>query len=179
MKAITGYAVWFWAMVYGSKNIENRTLKNKGVPAIVLHRGPLLLHASKKTPPEEYRRAREIIEKLSPGIVVPEPEELPHGCIIGRARAVGYLTSLNELFWGVENRPMPIAGSGIDLRWKFQGSYALVLEDRVPVTPVPCKGALGLWSVPPSVLAALGLDEQGQAIRRDDPRQMSLPYEKE
>lgn len=176
MRAITGYAVWFWAMLHAGKGLENRRRADGREPMIVLHRGPLLLHTSQTTPPEEYRRARQIIEELSPGVVVPEPDELIHGHVIGRARAVGHVTAANELLWGEDRRAIPIAGSGIDLRWKFDGSCALVLEDRTPIAPIPCRGYQGLWTVPDDVLAAIGIDAAGHAIVRRDPRQMTLPF---
>lgn len=50
-------------------------------------------------------------------------------------------------------------------RW-FAGPWGWVLADvRVLAEPVPCKGALGLWRLPPEVALAVGLElEKQQAV---------------
>ncbi len=41
-------------------------------------------------------------------------------------------------------------------RWYVRGNWAWVLKKRRPLrTPISCKGALGLWDLPPRVRAAI------------------------
>ena len=64
---------------------------------------------------------------------VPAPEDCAFGAIIGFA----------DLVDCVEHHPS---------KW-FQGPFGYVLANPRPLkTPIPCKGALGFWKVPPEIL---------------------------
>lgn len=86
----------------------------------------LAIHAGKKRDDEALY--------LSQGIR--PPGTLPSAAIVATAHLVGYVTESDD-------------------RWFF-GPFGWQLDDvRVLAMPIPCKGALGLWRLPPDVLAAI------------------------
>lgn len=133
-KAISIRAPWWWFVLHAGKDLENRDRRWH-------YRGPILLHASKwfgnrevdETFKDVYCRLRELgrapdINPPSPAVSLRTLREAC-GCIVGRATVVDCITSSSS-FW-------------------FCGPFALVLRDVVPLaTPIPFKGALGLFDVP-------------------------------
>lgn len=54
------------------------------------------------------------------------------------------------------------AARALASEWYVPGQVAWVLRDTIPLsTPIPCKGALGLWHVPDVARAALGGEQTG------------------
>jgi hypothetical protein len=131
VKALSIRQPYVAAILAGRKSVEVR-----GGPTH--HRGPLLLHASRRW----GRRERAELERLrSRGVrlLEPEPEEL--GAIVGRATLV-------------DCRPLEPG----DLRRALvddaePGRFAWVLEDVRRLDPVPYRGHLFLFDVPDSALA--------------------------
>lgn len=133
-KAISIRAPWWWFILRAGKDLENRDRAWH-------YRGPILLHASKcwvqRDIVADFRNvwadlaSRDMTPKLGPAT---SPVSLrmmrdAGGCIVGRANVVDCITASSS-YW-------------------FQGTYALVLRDVVALeTPVPFKGALGLFDVP-------------------------------
>lgn len=144
MRALTVQQPWAWAIVHGGKDVENRT-------QLWSHRGELAIHAGMRVSErgldswllqEAWRRAGE------PPIVTSEV-----GAIIG-------LVDLVDAHLAVEC----VDEHGVMCSPWAESSYDehggktrrdivhLVLENPRPLaTPVPCRGALGLWAVPPGV----------------------------
>jgi hypothetical protein len=123
MKALSIRQPWVHAILHQGKDVENRVWTCK-------FRGWLAIHASKK--PE--RKA------LFPsGVRIPPLGELDYSAICGMARVVDMISESRSMwFW------RPDAGI-INFGW--------VLDDVTALKePVACKGALGLWDVPPSVV---------------------------
>lgn len=136
MKALTIREPWASLIVHGPKRIENRkTLRH--------FRGPLLIHAGAELPPVEYTAALSFAGYLRTAM------SLPGRGIIGICDVVDCLEPGNP-------RDLP----GVDLRWWQPDCYGLVLANVRPLPFVPCKGRLGLWTVPSEVMAQLGLEEQ-------------------
>lgn len=154
MRAITVRQPWAWAIAAGHKLVENRSA---GFPAT--YRGPLLIHASKAWSKR--------------GGTDPRIKGRWHGLRLGsdldavdfRDR-LGVVLALAELTdahpdtgccrpWGESE----YVGSDQQLH---RGVLHLLLEDvrRLP-EPVPCRGALGLWTPPADVLAVVS-DQLGQ-----------------
>lgn len=159
------------------KRIENRTAWRD-----CNYRGPLWLHASATTGVDFDMAARGLREIMlasgDPDVFLRfetkyltlksvraakwqsrEPryaptEALPMGAIVGRCVLDGVISSENEFKNYVERGP-----GGREARarrekqrmWWF-GGFALVLDEVVPIEPVPCKGALGLWTVSADVI---------------------------
>jgi len=123
-KAITVCQPWAWA-IFGPKRFENRRWKTD-------YRGPLLIHAGKST------------EWMEPGLAalkrlgITPPAELPMGAIVGRVELVDCLP--------VREFPRDPFASG-PICW-------CLARPRRLLTPIPYKGAQGLFGVPDRVLAA-------------------------
>src|SRR5215208_6447735 len=88
------------------------------------HRETIAIHASGNLDKDAV---------LPEGIDKPDIEDLRRGAIIG----------LVDIVDVVREHPS---------KW-FVGPYGFVLENPQPLSrPIPCKGALGFWRVPPDVL---------------------------
>lgn len=124
MKALSIRQPWAWLIVNGFKDIENRSWNTK-------YRGPLLIHAAKGMTVDEYEfcflYARDRL------ILLPTPQALPRGGIVGIADIVG-----------VTDKPLS--------RW-FMGPLGFELANQKPLPFVPYRGALGLFDVPDEVTA--------------------------
>ncbi len=164
MIAISIRQPWVWAILHLGKRIENREQRWR-------YRGEVMLHASSfgrftdaqlRTQLERGEFAptkpqNEVLDELESAFdmakdsgVVNPPKVTPRvlfgdhsGAIVGRARIVDC----------VENSDS----------WWFVGPFGLVLEDVRPIaTPVPCKGALGLWAVPADVALRIEAERKSQ-----------------
>lgn len=123
--AISIRAPWWWFILHGGKDIENRDWPTR-------FRGPVLIHAGKWFRAEEVRDdfmiARDIATKA--GITLPSVSlrDLRDGC--------GTLVGTAEITGCVERSDSP---------WFF-GRYGFVLAHAKPLaTHIPCKGALGFF----------------------------------
>lgn len=138
MKALSIRQPWVWAILHAGKRIENRSWW-------ATFRGRFLIHASKGCTRAEYDEAAEWIDMATmgtqlSGIEIPPLSELPRGMIVGAATVVDCL--------GAES-------DATDDPW-FCGPCGLVLDNVVPLTePIPCKGELGFFNVPPEVEAEI------------------------
>lgn len=117
VKALSIRQPWAWLIVHGHKNIENRTWTTK-------HRGPLLIHASKRLDRNDVDAARAICRELNIDI----PDEADFGGFVGIAQMVDV----------VHYSPSP---------W-FNGPIGFVLADAQPIPFVDFPGKLGLFDVP-------------------------------
>jgi hypothetical protein len=121
MKVLTIKQPWVHAILHEGKDIENRSWQRN-------FRGWLALHSSGQ--PDGFAR-------FPRGHRIPDLENLPCSAICGVARVVDIVTkSRSKWFW----RP---ADSSVNFGW--------VLTDATALTQsIPCKGALGLWTLTPS-----------------------------
>jgi len=81
MKALSIRQPWAWLIVYGFKNVENRTWRTS-------YRGPLLIHAGTRVDPVGYDVAFQL------GVVV--PDDLDLGGIIGQVDIVDCVESMDS-----------------------------------------------------------------------------------
>lgn len=127
MKAITLIRPWPWAILHAGKRIENRSW------APSLKPGDLLaIHAGNKW---DQVDANWIARYFN--ISVPSKADHVAGAIVGIARFVGVVyKSPNEWFFG------PVG-------W--------LLDDVRAIDPIPCRGALGLWSPSADIQAQIKL----------------------
>ncbi len=129
---------WGWVILYGGKRLENRTRR------LTFPRSPIFLHASAGMSRKYYDETIAMVAEIAPGLVVPQPEALERGGIIGQARIVS--CAANDLTPQRERDP-----------WAMRGQYGYRLVDVRPLRFVPCAGMLGFWKVPEDVAAlALG-----------------------
>ncbi len=121
MKAISIKQPWAWLILEGIKPVENRSWK-------FVHRGPLLIHASKTIDYEGYGW----VETNFSGIGMPSVINLKTGGIIGKVNVTDCVTS----------HPSP---------W-FCGPFGLVMEDPEKLDYVQFRGMPGLFDVPDSLI---------------------------
>lgn len=160
MKALSLLQPWASLIVAGPKNIENRRWH---LPKAMLGE-TWLVHASARIDRGEIESARRVLEELCefdeslmqmPDAATFLASDLPLGGIIGIVRSTACLCPST---WGLDMREKH--------PWWFEGQHGFVLEDRHPLPFVPCKGALGFWTVPDDVLRQLGLSDAAKKMRR-------------
>ena len=133
-KALSIRAPWWWFILHGGKDIENRDWSAR-------YRGPVLIHASKwwslKRVEEEATFAECLVRAgEGSGRITYRKMRDAGGCIVGRAEIVDCVTQS-------------------DSPW-FAGEYGFVLANPVAFAkPVPCKGMLSFFTVPEEVLAQI------------------------
>jgi hypothetical protein len=135
VKALTIRQPYADAIVHGPKRVENRTRRTH-------LRGPILIHAGATTYAAVGRLAIEEITGQDPDTTWPGVR----GAIIGTARLTGcHIADGCCRPWGQTNtiRSEPYT-------WHWTLADVLALPE-----PVPAKGALGFWTPPPAVLAAV------------------------
>ena len=132
-KAISVRAPWWWFILYGGKDIENRNWPTR-------FRGTVYLHAS------TWWRGSEVFEDIEYAYAITRRKwELTtdqmvlnrgRGCIVGKVDIVDCVTTSSS-------------------PWFF-GKYGFVLRNPVTFSrPVPCKGALGFFRVSDDVIAQI------------------------
>ncbi|NSX15008.1 ASCH domain-containing protein [Cupriavidus taiwanensis] len=134
MKALSIRQPWAWLIVNGHKDVENRTWPTR-------HRGRFLIHASQGMTRREYEEVEEYVDGINlehlmqrtgkPRIVVPPPETLARGGIVGEARLFSCVPSIDR-----------------QSVWHMPGHYGFQLADAKPLPFVPIKGKLGFFEVP-------------------------------
>lgn len=135
MKALSVSQPWATAIASGLKKIETRSW----APA---YRGRLVIHASARNTFYFDRQAYEVIYNLMPSA------NFEHGAIVAVATLFACVRT-EEIRDGISERER-LLGDYSDGRW------AWLLHHVLWVDPVPCKGKLGLWTLPEDVEAALG-----------------------
>lgn len=114
IKALSIQQPWAWLVAQGYKNVENR-----GWPTH--HRGPVLIHASKRPDPRIADITAAIWERF--GILI--PDTLEYGGIVGMATIID-CTQRSDSPW-------------------FRGPYGFILRDASPLPFTPCTGQLGFF----------------------------------
>ncbi len=131
MKALTLRPAWAWAVIFGGKNIENRSW-------YTAYRGPLVIHAGSSHGPHGEDDV-EKIEEIS-GLVMPDE--------IDMRAAIG----LVELVHVEHCAPYVQA---CDSPWAAQGGFHWTFENpRAFSHPVDYKGSLRLWEFPNVLISA-------------------------
>jgi hypothetical protein len=136
MKVISLLQPWASLVVSGHKKIETRSWNTK-------YRGPLLIHASKKS--DGFNRQLYYQWREGFRLNTPAWEELPFGAIIGQVNLVDTETSENiaanlpkSIYWGVDKE----LAFG-DYSFNRYGWY---LSNPVQFPAIiPAKGQLGIW----------------------------------
>lgn len=134
MKALSGYAEWFWLIAKNIKPVENRNwsltryIRRDDLPLRIY------LHASKTKTPKIERNfilGRLTIEQLTEFIAVDWQRY--------RGRIIGETTITDEVTR--DDIGMPVTRS----HWFF-GPYGFVVQDgELYEEPIPCKGKLGFF----------------------------------
>lgn len=142
MRGITIRQPHAWAVVYADK-IENRSRNIAGS-----YRGWVAIHAGRE------RDDRWMYGYAWPaGAPTPRMDDAPTGVVIGVARLV------DVHHWRDEddcNGAIGDDGEPTCSPWGMADHWHLVWADRTPLPhPIPWRGALGLWTVPDELEAAI------------------------
>jgi len=142
MKALSLTQPWATLIIIGAKSVETRSWMTQ-------YSGPIAIHASKKFPDEDKDLCMEppFRQALRAGGIL-GPADLPTGAILGTAVLRGcrftedvahQLSAEEQAFGNYE-----------------PGRFAWFLQDaRRIAIPIPCRGKLGLWTVPPEIAEQL------------------------
>ena len=132
MKALSIRAPWWWFILHGGKDIENRSWPTT-------YRGPVLVHASK------WWSLRDVAEDTETAVRMNRAADGPRGASVSfrdMRDSGGNIVGRVEIIDCVTESRSP---------WFF-GEYGFVLANPVAFdTPIPCKGMLGFFSVPDNV----------------------------
>ncbi|UZE84675.1 ASCH domain-containing protein [Pseudomonas viciae] len=123
MKALSIRQPWAWLIIYGGKDIENRSRHTK-------LRGRFLVHASKGMTRAEYVEALEVVVQAADIEVLrnfPMFEDLQRGGIVASVELVDSLDAS-------------------DSPW-YMGQKAFLLRDPKPLPFTPLKGRLSFFEV--------------------------------
>ncbi|ABF42178.1 conserved hypothetical protein [Candidatus Koribacter versatilis Ellin345] len=130
MKALSIRCPWWWFILHGGKDIENRDW-------YCSYRGPVLIHASKWHEPHEawadLQGAMAMMRRSGRML-------LADVTLADMKRYGGHVIGQAEIADCVRKSDSP---------W-FVGECGIVLRDVHPITPFPFKGALGLFDIPHS-----------------------------
>jgi len=133
MRCLTVMQPWAWQIIHQGKNVENRSRNVVGS-----YRGPLAIHAGLQS--DENALAR--LPRRAPEWVTAS-RVFHYGAILGVVDVVGV------------HRAGECKGTRCD-QWGEPDSQHIVLgRPRALLTPIPCKGSLGLWTPPADVLEQL------------------------
>lgn len=142
MRALTVRQPWAWAIAVGAKDVENRSR------ALGQHRDLIAIHASLALDWDAWwtsNTLRNAWAKHGDHATLPGPRSHPllaRGAVI----AVAQLTDVH----------VHRGGETCDSPWALRDQVHLVLADAVQLAqPVPARGALGLWTLPADIEAAV------------------------
>lgn len=142
IRALTVQQPWGHAIIHGGKNVENRT-------QVWGYRGPLAIHAGRRDSQRGWESplVRQALGVHEGGVV---DGGLEYGAVIGVVDLVDCHPDAGCCSpWG-ESAYVEHGG-----RVRRRITH-LVLQDPRPLPePIPCRGALGLWILPPGVAAAV------------------------
>lgn len=139
MKALTIYQPWPWAIAAGLKLTENRGTGTA-------HRGDLAIHAGLRWHPAgEDSELMQAVWKATPGTTGDAPWRGAPQLVFGAVIAVADLYDVCKARTGCDCGPWAIPGR---CHWKLS-------DVRTLATPVPVRGAQGVWALPPDVAAAV------------------------
>ena len=125
MKVIVIRQPWAWAILHGSKDIENRTWATR-------YRGTLLIQASASRPTKRtLEEARLFARKRG----VELPEDFERGGIVGMVQLEDCVTSSRS-------------------KW-FEGPVGWMLSRPKKLKFIPLKGRLGLFDAPQEIIRNL------------------------
>ena len=130
LRAITVRQPWAWAVVYGGKDVENRSRNIAGS-----FRGPVAIHAG--------------LAKYEQDNMSSRAHRDAHGGEVDTAIVYGAIIGVVDLVDVHQGH----LHSGECSVWSQPGAVHLLLRNPRPLTrPIPYKGALGLWTLPDDVL---------------------------
>ena len=149
MRAISVRHPWAWAILHG-KPIENRG-KPWPLGEYALHASRLPEPGKRGRPPlwfmEDWYAAKAMSGKA--GLDWDSGPKLTYGILMEMS---GAIIGTLDVTANVTSHPSP---------FYIPSKFGLVLANVRAITPIPCKGALGAWVVPPKIEAQVRAGGQG------------------
>jgi hypothetical protein len=146
MRGLSLTQPWATLIAIGAKRIETRSWSTS-------YRGPIAIHASKSFPRDcrDMCALQPFLRALTrAGLSLPE---LPTGAIVAVARVVGCTLTERVVF----DLSQPAQAAEREFGDYTRGRWAWFIQGVKPLAkPIPCKGALGLWTVPRAIVETLG-----------------------
>lgn len=143
MKALSLTQPWATLVVTGEKRIETRSWSTR-------HEGVIAIHAAKSFPrlAQEICVNEDVFNEALRRHGYLFPSDLPTGAIIGTARLIGCRRT--------EDISAQLSTQELEFGDYHEGRFAWFLSDWIAIPEtIPCRGALGLWTVPPDIEKAL------------------------
>lgn len=130
MKALTLTQPWATLVALEAKRVETRNWRTR-------YHGPLTIHAGRRFP----REAIDLASQLRVEGMIPWP--LPFGAVIATAELLDCVPveKVKDRLSGFERRVGNYS----------EGRYAFILGMVHRVDPIPCRGALGMWTLPAAI----------------------------
>jgi len=164
LRAISLYQPWASLVAVGAKSIETRSWSTP-------YRGQLAIHASKTFSLEDrqlvYKQpfaaalVRGLLGKL-PADAYLSWRQLPTGALVAvanlhRVGRIGRRRRDDEDdAVTIQGRDLPVTGDELEFGNYAEGRYGWVLTNVQRLKePIPCRGALSVWAVPPDVEARI------------------------
>lgn len=149
MRGLSLTQPWASLVALGQKAIETRSWPTS-------YRGEILIHAAKGFPKDCQSLCwRDPFASALIAGGFDRAEQLPRGAVVAVARLVRIAPS--ESFDSPILLPFHMAERERAFGDFSAGRYGWVLQDVRPLkTAIPCKGALGLWTVPQVLLDLVG-----------------------
>ncbi|WP_431856622.1 hypothetical protein [Azospirillum sp.] len=136
VKALSVRSPWWWFILHGGKDVENRDWPTR-------FRGTVYLHASK------WWRTVEALEDMHYAGPLAERFGAPKVTMDMVRPFGGHLVGKVDIVGCIEDSPQ----APVTSPW-FVGEYGFVLANPVAfVTPIPCRGMLGFFTLTDDVLA--------------------------
>ncbi len=167
MKAISVIQPWASLIMLGAKRFETRSWQTT-------HRGPLLIHASKKLPPAAFELCHKEPFKtaLAPLLLPYErpsdqrafqecPWDLPLGFLLGIVEILDCRKAEDVVADITVPEQERAFGDYRPGRWAWELNVLEKFE-----TPIPLPGHLGLWDVPPDLLPPFGPATRARIVSR-------------
>ena len=149
MKALSLTQPWASMVAWGEKRIETRSWSTK-------HRGLVAIHAAKGWPTTARAFAqtnRYVLAALRARIAdgrIMMADEIPLGAIVAVCRVVDVQLT-QALVDGLTDQERALGNYE-------PGRYGWRLDDIIELpVPIPCKGSLGLWTVPAQIAEAVSI----------------------
>lgn len=165
MRALTVQQPWAWAIIHGGKNVENRTQP-------WAYRGPLAIHAGARLSDRGIHDVRVASALRAAGHIPDDRMGEPGWIDRNLGPLVAYvplifgavvgLVDLVDVHWQNSACDPAVCGRWGEASYREYGGRRrinivhLVLDRPRAIEPVECLGRLGLWTLPPDVLEAVG-----------------------
>ena len=160
LRALTIRQPWAWAIAAGFKKVENRGWLPSYRGLVAIHSGLTVDHSSRGFPDSA---AAEALDQIGGRNNCWNPAQHLAGTPGHTLLALGAIIAVGEL---VDAHPAELwcwssCSPWGDVRYNGRTARHLVLANVRPLaTPIPCRGALGLWTPPDNVAARICRDQE-------------------